>query len=80
MLTKLWIDDEWKTVDITFQVLTREIWVDFADGEAECEWFTESQKKRAQNYYNKLCAHPPKNAVRIRYIHNYDTVATYEVE
>lgn len=71
--------ETWIPGNVVFKVYTHEVWVEFADGEAECEWFFETQAKRAQNYYEKLCKNPPKNAVLVTYEHHGQTVACHRV-
>lgn len=78
-MDKVFDGEKWVPGRVSFRVYTREIWVEFADGEAECEWFFETHVKRAQNYYEKLCKNPPKNAVLIYYNHNGQTIAACRV-
>ena len=78
-MTKMFDGEKWVPAKVAFRVYTREIWVEYTNGEADCEWFFETHEKRAKNYFNKLCANPPKNATCIRYTHHGQIVEYYKV-
>lgn len=71
---------QWVVTEVTFKVYTREVWVEYADGEAECEWFFEEEAEKAWEYYTQECERATADIVRIYYTHHSETVASYEVE
>lgn len=79
-MDKVFDGEQWVPAKITFRVYTREVWVEYYNGEGECEWFFEEEAEQAWEYYTQECERATADIVRIYYTHNNETVASYEVE
>ena len=79
-MDKVFDGEQWIPANITFKVYTREVWVEYADGEGECEWFFEEEADKAMAYYTKMCELATSDIVLIYYTHNGETVACCRVD